>query len=211
MSCNSCGGSCRPNRCRGVKASQFPFSKILTSSKAFRMSDDTQITYGTLLNSIAAALGFVSVPKGHFLSVAERDVFYAKPENTSLLQTDFPVAVNDNGILTFFYWNGVDNPSEYDPGLWVPLYSLSIDNIVEVFNAASYDMDGTESLIICTGLVSINMIKVSEAKKSFTVSALGGTVTMVPFAGDSAQTTIITSENAGKFGPEKEQDNWRDI
>ena len=56
MSNCSCGSGCRPNRCRGVTAAQFPVSDILTSAKAFRMSDDTQIAYQTLLNSIQASI-----------------------------------------------------------------------------------------------------------------------------------------------------------
>lgn len=56
MSCSDCGGSCRPNRCVGITAAQFPVSTVLTSGKAFRMTDDTQIIYQTLLNSVQASI-----------------------------------------------------------------------------------------------------------------------------------------------------------
>ena len=98
-------------------------------------------------------------------------------------------------------------------GSITPEMPLTFENIVET-SGPTYVMDGTEDVILCTGIVSIEMISIALANKSFSANADGGTVTMTPNGTDTVQTVTIVDPNSGEFAPKPSvgvSGEWRDL
>lgn len=54
-----------------------------------------------------------------FKNIAQRDTFFGESSNSILLETGLPVIVNQGNAITVFIWTGEDNPTTYDPALFV--------------------------------------------------------------------------------------------
>ncbi len=98
-------------------------------------------------------------------------------------------------------------------GSITPEMPPTFESIIET-SGPTYVMDGTEDVILCTGVVSIEMVPIASANKSFSANADGGTVTMIPDGTDTVQTVTIVDPNSGEFVPKPSvgvSGEWRDL
>ena len=122
------------------------------------------------------------------------------PANTSIASGQ-QIVLADNTLVSF---------STLSNAVAARIVLASAQNTVIVTNAQSpYTLLGTEDIIMCTGVVTINLMPGVDSIKSFTVNADGGTVTLAPDGTDTVQTSTVTSPNSARFGFKTSTTEWR--